>query len=411
VTQRPRAAIVTVGSELTSGDRVDTNSGWLSLRLEGLGFEVLRHRSCPDEVAEIALALTESRAGVEVVLVTGGLGPTRDDLTRDGVAQALGGVSCQLDLASWEHIQTLFERFGRVPSDSNRRQAELPEGARVLLNEVGTAPGFVVDLQGAPVYALPGVPREMRWLWDRYLSSELAGLVPVDVRRHAWSFRTVGIAESALGERLLELEEQPDCEVRYCVEEAHGTIHVSLLQSGPDRLAELSQRARDLVGEHLCAEGDETLAEALVRRLTEAGQTVATAESCTGGRVAGSLTAVPGASAVFLEGVVSYSNQAKARLLGVPSPLIEAHGAVSEQVARAMAEGVRDRSGATLGLATTGIAGPTGGTESKPVGLVHFAVAREGRETQHLSRVLPGSRALIQSRATATALDLLRRAL
>jgi nicotinamide-nucleotide amidase len=251
----------------------------------------------------------------------------------------------------------------------------------------------------------------MRWLWERHLEAALTALVPADVRRHECTFRTVGIAESALGERLQVVEEQVDCEVRYAVEEQRGTIQVTLLQSGPDRLAELRDQARDLVGEHLCAEGEETLAEALVRRLVEAHASVATAESCTGGRVASALTGVSGVSAVFLEGVVSYSNQAKIRLLDVPAELIEAHGAVSEPVARAMAEGVRARADAELGVATTGIAGPGGGTDAKPVGTVHFAVARRGGETLHLHRVVPGSRHLVQCRSTALALDLLRKAL
>lgn len=389
---------------------MDTNSAWLSRRLEGLGFRVVAHLSCADDERAIARALERAGQDARVVVVTGGLGPTSDDLTREGAARLLG-VELLHHEPSWVAIQERFARFGRVASPSNRRQADLPRGARALENQLGTAPAFAFERGGVRYFSLPGVPREMRWLWEHHLLPALEPLAPG--ARREWTFRTVGIAESALGERLESIERQGGVEVRYAVEEALGTIEVTLLLEANDpraeeRLAALRAEARAALGEHVCAEGGETLAAALARTLLERGLTVATAESCTGGRVAAFLTAIPGVSAAFQEGVVSYANQAKTRLLGVPDQLIAAHGAVSEPVARAMAAGVRERAGVDLGLGVTGIAGPDGGSAEKPVGLVHLAVARRDGQVTHLRRVFPGEREQIQIRAAAAGLDLLR---
>lgn len=406
---RDRAAILAVGTELTTGRRLDTNSAWLSRRLEGLGFTVALHLSCPDDEAAIARGLARCREeAAGAIVVTGGLGPTSDDRTREGVARLLG-VPLEHHEPAWVAIQERFARFGRVVTESNRRQAEHPRGSRVLENELGTAPGIAFELEGTPVWLLPGVPREMRWLWERHLLPALRAVAPGE--RQEWTLRTVGIAESALGERLAPLEAEPGVDFRYAVEEALGTIEVTLvLARGDERMAALQARAREALGEHVCAEGGETLAGAVARLLLEKRLTAATAESCTGGRVAAFLTAIPGVSAAFLEGLVTYSNAAKTRLLGVPEPLIAAHGAVSEEVARAMAAGVRERAQADLGLGVTGIAGPDGGSPEKPVGLVHFGLALRTGEVRHLRRVLPGDREQIQVRAAATALDLLRKA-
>lgn len=405
----PRAAILTVGTELTTGRRQDTNSGWLARQLEGLGFQVVSHASVLDDEAAIARALSRCAEDAGVVIVTGGLGPTSDDLTREGAARLLG-VPLEHHEPSWEAIQARFARFGRTASPSNRRQAQCPRGATPLENEVGTAPALTFEHQGARFWSLPGVPREMRWLWERHLLPALRARSPGE--RTEWSFRTVGIAESSLGEALGEIEREPGVEVRYAVEEALGTIEVTLVL-GPEvaaALPRLQGLARAALGEHVCAEGPETLAQAVGRLLLERGLTLATAESCTGGRVAAFLTAIPGISAAYLQGVVSYSNEAKTRLVGVPAELLAARGAVCEEVARALASGARERAGADLGLGVTGVAGPGGGSEEKPVGLVHFAVARRDGEVRHLRRVLPGDREQIQVRAAAVALDLLRKA-
>jgi nicotinamide-nucleotide amidase len=409
-----RAGIVTIGSELTSGTRLDTNSAWLARRLTPLGVEAWVHRSVPDDLPAIIKAFEETLADVQVVLCTGGLGPTSDDMTRDAVAAMLG-VDLVFDPPAWEAIEARFRAFGRTPSATNRRQAEFPRGARVLPTDVGTAAGFVITHRGVPIHCVPGVPREMRWMWERYLEADLRALG--GVARDMRVFRCVGIAESALGERLQELERTPAVEVRYSVEDTIGTIEVRLLvgahegQAAAARADALEARAHELVGRHhVCATGEASLAESVGALLVDRRLTVASAESCTGGRLAAAFTAIPGISAAFLEGLVTYSNEAKTRLLGVPADIIEARGAVSQEVARAMATGVRERAAADWGVSTTGVAGPGGGSPDKPVGLVHIAVAGPGGVVHHVERRYPGDREQVQARATAGALDLLRRA-
>ncbi|RMG06370.1 MAG: CinA family nicotinamide mononucleotide deamidase-related protein [Planctomycetota bacterium] len=403
-----RAAIVAIGSELLCGDGLDTNSRWLSQRLEGLGLRVVLHLSCPDEVGAILDALRFAAERAQVLLTTGGLGPTRDDLTREAVAR-WAGVSLQLHEPSLERIRQLFARFGRDMPASNRVQAELPVGARVIDNEVGTASAFSLDHAGTRLYALPGVPREMRWLWENALAGELESADAAPPARR--TFRTVGISESALGERLLSVEERPGVEVRYAAEERLGTIRVTLLHEDQDAVQDAWREARDLLGEHVCAVGGDTLAESLAGLLHARGLRVATAESCTGGRAAAALTALPGISRRFLAGFVTYSNRAKVRDLGVSEELLAARGAVCPEVAAAMARGARARAGADLGLGVTGVAGPGGGSSEKPVGLVHMAAAGPGDDDLRLlERRFPGDRDLVQARATAAALDLLRRA-
>ncbi len=408
--QLPRAAILTIGSELLRGDGVDTNSAWLSRRLEGIGYTCTLHLSCPDDEGAIVEGLAYAVPRADVVVTTGGLGPTVDDLTRAAVARFLG-VPIETHPPSLEHIAALFARFGREMSASNRRQAELPQGARVLTNEVGTAPGFAASVAATgggevTIYSVPGVPREMRWMWSTYLLGELRARGGRALAER--TFRTVGVAESVLGERLGPIEAAPDVEVRYAAEETRGTIRVTLLTTaGEERAQALWLEAKGLVGHHLRCLGTDELPEAVAAWLVARRLTLATAESCTGGRVAAALTAIPGISSVFGEGLVTYSNAAKTRLLGVPADLLAQHGAVSPEVAAAMARGARDRAGADLGLGVTGIAGPGGGSEEKPVGLVHLAVAGPGEAVVHRERRFPGTRELVQARATAAALGLI----
>ncbi|MCA8921978.1 MAG: CinA family nicotinamide mononucleotide deamidase-related protein [Planctomycetes bacterium] len=400
----PRASIVAIGAELLAGALVDTNSAWLSTQLEALGFDVVGHRTCGDQLPRIQTSVAQACAEAEVVILTGGLGPTSDDLTVSALAEALGSP-LEFHPPTWAAIEERFAAFGRTPNAQNRRQAELPRGATVLPNEVGTAPGLRVELHGARVYSLPGVPREMRWLWAKWIEAELRELAPGATEE--WIFRTVGLSESVLGERMAPVEALPGLVVRYNVEEALGTIVVSLRARDAAVVREAERLSRVAAGDYLCAEGDQTLAEALVADLARRGLTVATAESCTGGRVAAALTGVPGSSAVLLEGVVAYANVAKERL-GVDPALLAAHGAVSPQVARALAHTVQARAGTSLAVGVTGIAGPGGGSDEKPVGRVYFHAVGPEAELP-LERTFGGERSLVQSRATAVALDLLRR--
>jgi len=405
------AAIVTVGSELLRGDGLDTNSQWLSRRLEGLGYAVRLHLSCLDDEADIAAMLEVAASHAEVVLVTGGLGPTQDDRTRAAVARWLG-VEVRLDEDELAHIEALFARFGRAMSPSNRRQAELPLGASALRNEVGTAPAFQAERAGTRVFVLPGVPREVYWLWDRHLRPALlAG--GAQRPRAERSFRTVGIGESRLAEALEPVEARAGIEVRYAAEEREGTVRVTLLHDEQREVHAAWLAAQELIGRHIAARGSDRLAESVVAELCAAGRTLTTSESCTGGRVASRLVEVPGASVVFERGLVTYSNEAKSDLLGIDPALIAEHGAVSEEVARAMALGARRAGRSDLGLGITGIAGPGGGTPDKPVGTVHLAVAWSDDPAcvVHLHARYPGTRTLVQTRASAGGLKLVLDAL
>lgn len=406
---RPRAAIIAIGSELLNGDGLDTNSQWLSRRLERLGFQLSFHLSCLDDEADIVAALAFAHERVDVIVTTGGLGPTNDDLTRQAVATFLG-VELAEDAGSVTHIEALFASFSRTMPESNRRQALIPVGAEVLQNDVGTAPGFRAERDGTAIYVIPGPPREVLWMWDHRLFERLRDAS--GVIRAERTFRAAGIGESKLAELLAPLEADPALEVRYAAEEQLGTIRVTILTEGQDRAQEAWLEANRLAGPFVAAQGNDLLAEAVAALLHARGLTVATAESCTGGRVAASLVEIPGTSAIFGESYVTYSNEAKQRLLGVPAEVLEAHGAVSVETAHAMAKGVRRAAGADLGVGITGIAGPGGGSAEKPVGLVHIAVAGPGDDDlRHFARQYPGDRHLVQVRAAAGALNLLRQAL
>lgn len=420
-------AIVAIGSELTTGRIVDTNSAWLSRRLMALGLKPVYHCAVPDERPAVIQALRDAAARAGAIVVTGGLGPTEDDLTRDAVAEA-AGVPLEFDSPSWEKIEKLYATFRRGPIPaSNRRQAEIPRGARIVENEIGTAPGFSIEVFGTRLWSMPGVPREMFRMWDKVVEPELkahAGIKDGAIVERV--LRTFGIAESALGERIRDMvpPNDPEAEIAYCVQDAEGTILLTFTcRNGADPAAAarradgLLAEARERLGRKVCVVGTRTLPERVLGLLGERRRTLATAESCTGGRIAAWLTAVPGSSVSFREGVVAYANEAKVRRLGVGEDAIARHGAVSPEVAKAMAVGVRATSGTDYGIGVTGVAGPSGGTPEKPVGLVHFALAgppaTPGGEPSvtHVERRFAGDRGRVQVFATATALDLLRLAL
>jgi nicotinamide-nucleotide amidase len=411
------AAIVAIGSELTTGRTTDTNSSWLQRRLVALGVRCACVLVCPDDVPMMKDALAYASKRARAVIVTGGLGPTDDDLTRRAVAE-LAGVPLELHPPSLARIEAMFARFGRPMSPTNRRQAELPRGADVLENEWGTAPGFAIDLGEARLFAVPGVPREMKAMWERHLEpglARLAGVVPGSTVERA--LLTCQIAESALGERTADLVAgDPGAEIMWNVNDEQGTINVTFIVRGEPAAARaradaLVVQARERLGRKICAEGPITLPQRVVELLLAKNRTLAVAESCTGGRISSWLTAVPGVSRSLLEGLVVYSNESKTRRANVPPELIRDHGAVSPEVAQALALGAKATSGADYGIGVTGIAGPDGGSPEKPVGLVWFAVAGPGEKVETVMRRLPGDRNRIQTLATSTALDLLRLAL
>lgn len=415
-----RAEVLTIGDELLRGEIVDSNKAFISDRLLSLDIETHYHASVRDVPADMIDAFRRAAGRADAVVVSGGLGPTRDDLTAEVLAEAFG-LGMRLDAAALETIRAFFASVGREMSENNAKQARFPDGAEVLPNPIGTAPGFALEVRqgagaGSVFFCLPGVPREMMRMVDEQvlprLAARLAGSGRGAVR--ARLLRTFGIGESTLDAELADVA-------------ASGGLSLGFRTSFPDNYlrpvarADTAEQAealldgvcatiRERLGPLVYGEGDVALEQVVGRLLAERGVRVAVAESCSGGLVASRLTEVPGASAWFLGGVVAYANSAKQSLLGVPAALLEEHGAVSEPVARAMAEGVRARLGADLGVATTGISGPSGGSESKPVGLVHLALAdAQGTHADHF--VFPLDRARHRQLTTQVALDWIRRRL
>lgn len=408
------AILLSQGDEVVTGQTTDTNAAWLATELTDLGLDVVRHITVGDRLGDIAEVFEAAARLGDLVLCTGGLGPTDDDLTAEACAKAFG-LRLALDEEALTHIENLFRAFGREMAESNRKQAMLPTTARRLDNHQGTAPGFAFDAHGALVACMPGVPREMRAMFTNTvlpLVRERFHLTPARLV----TLRTTGVGESALqdrigrfehaqavlayrtslGENQIKLRFQPgvaDAEVRAVVDDVAARIGSPLF-----------------VIEGLERGDGGNLATVIGRALVTGGHTLAVAESCSGGRLAALCTAESGASAWFLEGAVTYTNEAKMARLGVPEALLAKHGAVSEPVARAMAEGIRTRAGSTYGLATTGIAGPTGGSPGKPVGTVHMALATPTGTHHRLAR-LAGDRHRIQSLTAHAALDMLRRSL
>jgi nicotinamide-nucleotide amidase len=407
----PTAEILSQGDEVLTGQVVDTNAAWLSERLTALGVDVVRHTAVGDRLGDIVPAVRTACERADLVLSTGGLGPTDDDLTAQAVASVFD-VELVLDPIALAHIQALYVRHDRRMPAVNRKQALLPAGSVRLDNDMGTAPGFALTTDRGLAAFLPGVPREMRHLFDARVLPLLGERFDLVAGRLV-TLRTTGAGESDLQERIGHFQ-SPDAILSFRTRLPENHVKLRFAPGVPDD--RITAVARDLarrIGSPVfCIEGLDDIAGDLhavvVHTLLRHDATVATAESCTGGRVAALLTAVPGSSGAFLEGVVTYSNAAKTRQLGVDPGLLAEHGAVSEPVARAMAEGVRDRAGATFGLSTTGIAGPGGGSEAKPVGTVHIALATP--ETTHHRRLrLGGDRERIQRLSAAAVLDLLRR--
>jgi nicotinamide-nucleotide amidase len=407
-----RAAILAIGSELLGTDRVDTNSLLLAEVLQRYGWELRRKSVVGDDEAAIAREVERGVADAELQILTGGLGPTRDDVTREAVAR-FAEASLRLDAGELHRLEERYRRFGRDMPASNRRQAFVVEGARVLGNPVGTAPGQHLHARGCDIFLLPGVPRELRAMVESELEPWLAARSGPE-RTATVELMTACVPESAIEERLAPAYEALGREpITVLAKPGEVRVRVSARGAGGALDAELRRRAdlvAPLLGDALYSERGEELEAVVVQALRERGLTVAVAESCTGGMVGERLTRVAGSSDVFVGGAIAYSNRLKSSLLGVPEDLLAAHGAVSEPVAAAMACGARERFEATFGVAVTGVAGPGGGTPSKPVGTVHVALA-SAQGVDHLRVRLPGDRERVRWQSSQLALDLLRRRL
>lgn len=413
-----RAAIAAVGSELLGPDRLDTNSLRLTELLERYGAELRRKVVVGDERAELAAVLRALADEHELVLVTGGLGPTTDDVTREAASDALGRT-LHLDPDLVRGLEERFRAYGRRMPEVNRRQAMVPDGAtEVLSNRRGSAPGLRLDRAGgggATVFLFPGVPAELEAMIDDHLEPWLAARAG-GRRLERVTLKLATMAESEVEERIAPVYDEFGKEA-ISVLAGSGEIVIRGVATGPEeerrrRLAAMEARLVELLGDAVYGRHeDDTLESVVGRLLEERGATLVTAESCTGGLVAERVTRVAGSSAWFLGGVVAYSNASKSALLEVPEGLLAEHGAVSEPVARAMAEGARRRFGAAWAVAVTGIAGPGGGSEEKPVGTVHLAWAGPDGGTGHRRTRIPGTRERVRALAAQGALEGLRQRL
>ena len=407
------AEVIAIGSELLAPDRSDTNSLWLTEKLNSIGIEVKLKTIVGDDDARLEEAIKDAVRRSRVVITTGGLGPTEDDITRKVAARALGR-RLLLDEKVLDWIRARFESFGRKMPERNSRQAMVIDGSEVLDNPNGTAPGLFIEHEGTSVALLPGPPREMKPMFENFVLPRLAqksGNLRV-VRR---VLRVAGMGESAVDELIAPVYlqyENPQTTILFNQTEIEIqlTARARTHQEAETLLDSVSVQLEERLGKAIFSFAGETMEEVVALKLAIGRYSLATAESCTGGLIAQRLTALPGASKYFIEGVVAYSNDAKTRTLAVEPILLLEHGAVSAPVAEAMAEGVRTRAGTDFGLSVTGIAGPDGGTEEKPVGLVYIALADDAH-TEHRKLKLPGDRHLIRWRASQAALDLLRRRL
>ena len=406
-----RAEIIAIGSELLTPYRLDTNSLFLTDGLNQVGIRVIHKAVVGDSLDDMRASFRQALDRADLIVACGGLGPTDDDRTREAVADLLGR-KLELNEGVLRHIQELFRRFGRVMPEINRRQAMVPEGATVIPNPRGSAPGLWIETSGHIVILLPGVPSELRAMFEQEVRPRLTRLGH-DERLFTRDLRITGLPESEVEQRVSPLYAlYPDTETTILASPPGIQLHPRVWSRDPAQanqiLDEMVKRMALALGEHLYSTEGEAMEEVVARVLTENRATIAVAESCTGGLLAERLTNIPGSSIYFLGGVVCYSNELKSALVDVPAELIESKGAVSPDVALALADGIRKRTGATIGVGVTGIAGPGGGTPEKPVGLVHIGIADE-RGPRERRFQFPGDRERIRMHASQTALDSVRR--
>ncbi len=408
-----RAEIVSIGSELVSGQSLDTNSQWLSRELSDLGISVGLHTTLGDTLADHVAVFRSVSERAELAVVTGGLGPTQDDLTREALAQC-ADVPLVEHPESLAAIAAMFARRNREMPERNRTQAFFPEGAVPLPNPVGTAPGVWMKIGRASFACLPGVPSEMKLMFREQVVPRLRQNGFIDRVIVHRKINLFGKGEADIESQALDLTARGrEPEVGITAHDATISFRITASGATEEEAGNVIEPTARLIYERfgtlVLGEGSTDLPEALFAELVRTGATVATAESCTGGLIAHMITALPGVSPYFPGGVVSYANSAKAEMLGVPSALIEKHGAVSPEVAAAMAEGVRTRFHATIGVSSTGVAGPSGGTPEKPVGLVYLGLATpESTQTRRIDIGSDQPRAIIQHRASKAAINWVR---
>ena len=404
----PTIELINTGSELLLGFIVNTHASYMAQKLAALNLEITRQVCVGDDPSALRSAFVDALGRADIILATGGLGPTKDDLTRDIVAE-LTGRKQLFDAAIMGAIERRFA--GRQMPESVRVQAMIPEGARVLPNANGTAPGLALEYKGKLIILLPGPPRELKPMFEDEVLPLLRQWCPGEARE-CRTLRVAGLGESVIEEQVIEATRGlEDLELGYCAR--MGEVDVRIITRGAQATARADvaeERIRQKLGVRIFGTATDSMEGVVVRMLTELKQTLATAESCTGGLIANRVTNVSGSSAVFLGGIVAYANAVKIAQAGVNEATLAQHGAVSEAVARELATGARRRLGADFGIGVTGIAGPTGGTPEKPVGLVFYALATPARVVCQ-RQVFQLDRETFKFIVSQNALDLLRREL
>lgn len=406
-----KAEIIAVGSELLTPDRIDTNSLFLTAELNKIGVQVIRKTIVGDARSEIRDAFARALDRADLVISSGGLGPTEDDQTRDAIAEFLGRrLATNQDVL--RGIEDRFRRFNRKMAEVNKRQALVPEGATVLENSRGTAPGLWLEEGERVVVLLPGPPDELKAIFLKQVAERIARRAS-GVVQLVQEMRVTGLTESDLEQRIKDIYLSYS-DIQTTILASPGEIQIHLRTWTQDPVAsrktinELADRIAATLGDNIFTHRSQSLEEVVAEILLTNGSTISTAESCTGGLLAERLTRIPGSSNYFLGGVVSYSNELKTAWAKVPSEIIAAKGAVSGEVAIALADGIRRETGSTLGVGITGVAGPSGGTPEKPVGLVHIALSVNGAPRERAAH-FPGDRDRVRWQASQVALDMVRR--
>jgi len=407
------AEIIAIGSELLTPEKTDTNSLWLTGKLNDIGIDVKRKTIVGDDGARLEETVRDAMRRSDIVITTGGLGPTEDDITRQFTAKALGRELVYHDDIE-QHLRERFRNWGREMPEINKRQAHIIEGAEILPNPHGSAAGMFVEDQGKILAILPGPPRENQPMFTEYVLPKLKAIAgEVYVTRRI--LRVSGMGESAVDEIAAPIyTAYADVQTSILFNKSEVEIHIAAQAENAEKAVSIAEKlANELalaLGKAVFSTNGEMMEEIVGIRLNARGETISVAESCTGGLIARRLTEIPGASAYFMEGAITYSNEAKIRTLNVSPETIEKYGAVSAECAEAMAAGMRGRSGTDHAISVTGIAGPDGGSEEKPVGTVFIGYSGP-RGVKSLRIVLPGDRYLIRWRASQAALDYLRRQL
>jgi len=388
-----RAELLTIGDEILYGQIVDTNSQWMGEALSAVGIRVVRNTTVGDVAEDILAVFAEGEKRADIVLITGGLGPTNDDLTKPCLAEYFG-CGMALHEGALADVTAFFARRGRALTELNRMQAVLPVCCEKITNRLGTAPGMWFHRNGKVFVSMPGVPHEMKTMMSEIIIPKLLKTFSTPSIHH-WIIRTVGIGESFLADRIRSWENSLPPHIRLAYLPGYGEVKLRLTAFGDnaealrEEVQELTEKFCKLAGEYVYGFGDKPLETVVGELLREKKLTLATAESCTGGHVAHLVTSVPGSSDYFLGSIVSYANDVKIEALDVPPQLLSEHGAVSEPVVRAMAEGIRKKLKADIGVATSGVAGPSGGTPEKPVGTVWIAYADATRTVARKLQLSP----------------------